>query len=267
MLPMQPPVGLTAPISLSGGACLGEVVDNACHGTWQHPLGTTDRLQDVLVVTVEGTQSAMYVATVVPVLAAPIGVLVGTLSAYTGGRVDELLMRYVDLQLVLPPFFAYLFLQVFFGRSYLLFVLVFGLLNWGSIARVVRSEALSKTDVGYVRAARDAGSSPLRTVRRHVLPNVSNTVVTSVTSMMPTVILVEVSLGYLQLSDPVDTSWGNLISGSAMGGAGVIVIDGFAFTTWWTEAVPVAAMVVTLVALRVLGDALRDVLDPREVTG
>ncbi len=267
MAPMQPPLGFTTPMSNTGGTCVGAVTDGMCHGTWRHPLGTNKRLQDVLVVTVEGTQTAMYVATVVPLVAAPIGVLVGTVAAYSGGRLDELVMRYVDLQLVVPPFFAYLFLQVFFGRSYVLFVLVFGLLNWGSLARVVRSEALSKTDTGYVRAARDAGSSSWRTIRHHVFPNVSNTVVTGVTSMMPTVVLVEVSLGYLQLSDPVDTSWGNIISGAAGlvgGGAGEVVIDGFAFTSWWTELVPVGAMLVTLVSLSLLGDSLRDVLDPRE---
>jgi peptide/nickel transport system permease protein len=262
--PMQPPVGFTTPTSVTGGACVGEITDGMCHGTLRHPLGTNKKLQDVLVVTVAGAQSAVYAGTVAATIAAPIGVFVGTVSATVGGWVDELAMRYVDLQLVVPPFFAYLFLQVFFGRSFLVFVLLFGVLNWGSIARLVRSEALSKTDLGYVRASEDAGSSRLRTIRTHLLPNVSNTVVTSVTTMVPTVILVEVSLGYLQLSDPTYTSWGNLLSGwSRRGGAGAVVIDGFSFTTWWTEAIPVVAMLLVLVSFAVLGDTLRDVLDPR----
>ncbi|MFB6175944.1 MAG: ABC transporter permease, partial [Halobaculum sp.] len=246
--PVQPPVGFTVPVSLTSGSCVGKIVDGMCHGTLQHPLGTNKRLQDVLVATVDSTQSAMYVATVAATLAAPVGVGVGTAAAYFGGRVDQLLMRYVDLQLVIPPFFVYLFVQVFLGRSYVLLVALFGLLNWGSLARLVRSEALSKTDLGYMRAAEDAGSSSLRTIRHHLLPNVSNTVVTGVTSMIPMVILVEVALAYVQLSSPVRASWGGMISGASIMGAGSVVIDGFAFVTWWTEIVPVIAMLSVILA-------------------
>lgn len=261
--PLQPPMWLSAPASLTNGICAGPIVDDRCLGTVYHPLGTNRNLRDVLVVTVEGAQSAMQVATVVAVLAAPVGVAAGVVAAYFGGRVDELLMRYVDIQIVVPPFFVYLFVQVFVGRGFVLLVVVFGLLNWGSVARLVRSEALSKAELGYVLAAEDAGSSPLRTVRRHLLPNVSNTAVTGVTLMMPTVILVEVTLAFLQLSSPYAVSWGNLVSGASQLGAGTVTVDGFHLDTWWTELVPVAALVATVVGFNALGDALRDVLDPK----
>lgn len=261
--PLQPPLGFAVSTGVTNGICVGEVADGLCHGSLAHPLGTTGGLRDVLVVTVEGAQSAMQVATVVAVLSAPIGIAVGVTSAFAGGRVDALLMRYVDIQLVVPPFFVYLFLQVFVGRGFVLLVVVFGLLNWGSLARLVRSDALSKAELGYVLAAEDAGSGSLRTIRRHLLPNVSNTVVTGVSLMMPTVILVEVTLAFLQLSSPTQTSWGNLISGANVLGAGTVTIDGFDPTVWWTEAVPALALVCTVVAFGALGDALRDVLDPR----
>lgn len=260
--PLQPPVGFSAPATLVNDICAGQIVDGRCTGTIHHPFGTNDNLEDVLVVTVDGAQSAMEVATVVAVFAAPIGVAVGVSAAYFGGHVDELLMRYVDVQIVIPPFFVYLFLQVFVGRGFPLLVAVFGLLNWGSIARLVRSEALSKADLGYMRAAEDAGSGPFRAIRTHLLPNVSNTVVTGVTLMMPTIILVEVTLAFLQASSPTATSWGNLISGASNFGAGTVTIDGFDPDTWWTEIVPVSALLLTVLAFNAFGDALRDVLDP-----
>ena len=261
--PLQPPMGLSASASLVNDICAGSIVDGRCMGTIYHPLGTNGNLEDMLVVTVDGAQSAMQVATVVAVFAAPLGIAAGVSAAYFGGRVDELLMRYVDLQIVIPPFFVYLFVQVFVGRSFPLLVVVFGLLNWGSIARLVRSEALSKAELGYMRAAEDAGSRPLRTIRKHLLPNVSNTVVTGVTLMMPTVILVEVTLAFIQASSPSETSWGNLISGASTRGAGTVTIDGFQLNTWWTELFPVFALLLTVLAFNAFGDALRDVLDPK----
>lgn len=264
VMSLQPPLGATVSTSLTGGNCVGKITRTQCHGTIYHPLGTTRTGQDVLVAVVEGAQVALEVSLVVAVIVAPIGIAVGTAAAYYGGWVDELLMRYVDIQLVIPPFFVYLLLVVFIPPGFMLMILVFGLLNWGSIARTVRSEALSETERGYVAAARDAGSGPLRTVRRHLVPNVSNSAVTAVTLLMPWMILIEVTLAYLNVSSDRLTSWGNMLAGSAFrtGSAGTYVGSIFEYNLWWIDAFPILFLALTVVAFNVFGDELRDVLDP-----
>jgi peptide/nickel transport system permease protein len=185
----------------------------------------------------------------------PIATVVGTTAAYFGGRVDSLLMRYVDLQQVIPAFFVYLVVQFLYGGSVFLLVLVFGLLNWGGVARLVRSDALEEVESGYVKAAESAGHGRLRIVRRHLLPNVSSTVLTAVTLQIPTLLIIEATVSYLDLGARTQLTWGLLIAG------------GFTENTfpsqWWIAASPVLALILTTVSFSVLGDALRDALDLR----
>ena len=233
--------------------CLGTVANGRCHGSLAHPFGTTIGNRDVFVYVVNGMQVALQISLVTAAILVPIATFVGTVAAYVGGRVDEVLMRYVDLQQTIPPFFVYLVAQYVLGPSLLLIVTVFGFLNWGSAARLVRSEALAKQRAEYVLAARSAGSPPLRTIRTHLVPNVSSTVVTSVTLQIPALIVIEVTLSFLGIGAPGIWSWGNLV---------LIGMEYFP-TFWWVAVFPLAAILLTVVAFYVLGDALRDVLDPR----
>ena len=264
--PGQPPPGFTAPMKGSTGAsrtlyCIGEVTggtDPVCHGTWRYPLGTTVAGGDVIDLLVEGARVALEVALVTAAIIVPVAVAVGTVAAYYGGWVDELLMRYVDVQLVIPALFVVIIAQeTFDGRSLLIVVLAFGLFDWGGTARLVRSEALQRMSSGYVRAAADAGSGGPRTIRRHLVPNVSSTVVTAVTNKMPTLIVVEAGIAYLGFSSPLSQSWGTTL---AMGLS-------YAPTYWWTALATGTALAATVGALHLLGDALRDVLDPRTGAG
>ncbi|WP_058366823.1 ABC transporter permease [Haloparvum sedimenti] len=262
--PSQPPVFTTVPEAAV--YCSGEVVEAGCAGTWQYPLGTNLRGEDVLSLVVHGASVALKVAVIVAALMIPAGVGVGTAAGYRGGRTDEVLMRYVDVQQVLPAFFIVLLLLVVYDGGLLLLVVVFGLLNWGSLARMVRSDVLTKRDAGYVRAARSAGMQPFRIVRRHVVPNTSSTVVSAVSLQLPLVVLLEATMAYL-FSNPgrpaarasiwqVELSWGYTI---AMGFA-----DGaFPTVSWWVVLFPAVALLATTVSLSLLGDALRDALDPR----
>lgn len=262
--PSQPPVFASVPSAAV--YCSGEVVESTCTGTWDYPLGTNLRGEDVLSLLVHGANVAFKVAVIVATLMVPAGVGVGTVAGYVGGRTDDLLMRYVDVQQVLPAFFIVLLLLVVYDGGLLLLVLVFGLLNWGSLARMVRADVLTKRDAGYVRAARSAGTSPSRIVRRHVVPNTSSTVVSAISLQLPLVVLLEATMAYL-FSNPgrsaarasiwqVDLSWGY---GIAMGFA-----DGaFPTVSWWVVLFPALALVATTVSLSLFGDALRDALDPR----
>ncbi|MFB6108733.1 MAG: ABC transporter permease [Haloplanus sp.] len=251
----QPPVfvGVGETVTVN---CLGAVRDGLCHGTWAHPLGTTSDGKDILVLIVYGMQVSMKVGLISTLLVVTIGTTVGTVAAYGGGLVDEVLMRYVDVQLVFPAFFLYLLLIYLFGGSLFMFILVFGLTGWGSMARLVRSEALQRAEESYVTAARGAGAGTFYVIRRHLVPNVSNTVITAATLLIPGFILFEASLSFLSLGDPTVPSWGQVIA------AGRSDLS----TAWWVSTFPGVFLFTTILAFNFVGDALRDALDPRQET-
>lgn len=262
--PTQPPVGFGVYETMI--YCSGEIVGDQCMGTWQYPLGTTLTGEDVLSRIVHGTNVALKVMVIAGTLMVPLGVAVGSVAGYAGGRIDEGLMRYVDIQQVLPAFFIVLLLLVVHDGGLLLLVLVFGLFNWGSLARLVRSDALKTREDGFVWAARSAGAGSLRIVRRHIVPNTSSTILTAVTLQLPMIVIMETTLAYL-FSSPrrgaerasiwqVDLSWGWTIASGVHDGA-------FPTLSWWAAVFPAIVLLATTVSLSLLGDALRDALDPR----
>jgi peptide/nickel transport system permease protein len=248
----QPPVYTTVDASVPI-QCTGEVVDGRCRGTWAYPLGTTADGKDLLVLVVLGMQVSMKIGLISALLVVTIGTAVGTLAAYRGGLVDEVLMRYVDIQLVFPAFFLYLLLIYLFGGSLFLFILVFGLTSWGGVARLVRSEALQRNEEPYVLAARGAGANTRYVIRRHLVPNVSSTVITAATLLIPGFILFEAALSFLTLGDPSVPSWGQVIANGRSDLA----------TAWWISTLPGFFLFFTILAFNFVGDALRDALDPR----
>jgi peptide/nickel transport system permease protein len=248
----QPPVGVSIS-TFAAGHCVGEVSNGMCHGTLRHPFGTTLGGVDVLTAVIAGMRVALELALIATMLLVPLATVVGTVAAYIGGWVDEILMRYVDIQQVIPAFFVYIIAQFLYGPSLLLLVVIFGLLNWGGTARLVRSETLQKRETGYVRAAKNTGADELHVIRQHLLPNVSNTVITAVTLQIPLLIIMEATLSYLGLGDTTVYSWGTLIA------LGMNRFPSF----WWTATFPIVLLVCTTVSFSLFGDALRDVLDPQ----
>lgn len=252
--PYQPPVGFDAS-NVFVTTCAGEVSGGKCHGSLKYPLGTDGNGRDVVVLVVNGMRVALEVAFVSAMLLVPMAMAVGTVAAEYGGRVDEVLTRGIDLLQVVPAFFVYIVAQYVYRPRLSLFLVVFGLLSWGSIARLVRSEALGTREASYVRAAESAGADRLWVIRRHVVPNVTNTVLSAVTLLVPSLILIEAALSYLALGDPTANSLGFAIS------AGLNETE---FPTyWWISTAPALMLIVTIVALNLFGDALGDVLDPR----
>jgi len=154
----QPPA-FTSVTTVLAGDCLGPVVDGQCHGTLRYPLGTNGQGESMVRVVVRGSRVTAQVALVSAMLLVPIGTAVGLAAGYRGGLLDQFLMRYVDVQSAIPAFLAYLVLIFVFGRSLFLLVVVFGLLRWGEVARLVRSEALQRSEEEFVRASRSAGAS------------------------------------------------------------------------------------------------------------
>jgi len=249
----QPPVfsSVSADVPVS---CVGEVAAGQCHGTWQHPLGTTGQGKDILKMVIFGMEVSMQVGLIATFIIIVLATAVGTTSAYVGGYVDEVLMRYVDIQLTFPTFFLYLLLVYLFGGSLFLLIVIFGVTSWGGIARLVRSEALQRSEEEFVRASRSAGASTPFVIWRHLVPNVSNTVITAATLTIPTLILAEAGLSFLGLGDVTVPSWGRVIADGR----------GDLSTAWWVSTIPGIFLFCTILAFNFLGDALRDALDPRQ---
>lgn len=257
----QPPVGFSALTAFD--SCIGELVNGRCHGTWQYPFGTTVGGNSVLGFTIAGARVAVEIATITVALIVPLATVVGTTAATYGGRVDELLMRYVDVQQSIPAFFVILiasdgiaWITEGYGGSLLLVVLVFGFLSWGGIARIVRSEALRIQEKGYVRAARNAGASRFDVVTTHVVPNALPAALTAVTVQISWILLLETTLAYLEITGGVNPSWGYLMRTS-------MHADLYPTLYWWGVAIPAVVMGLVVVSLQYLGDALQTVTDPR----
>lgn len=262
-VPSQPPVGFGIPEGTA--PCGGELIDDQCFGTWEYPLGTTLNGEDVLTLIVHGANVALKIMVVVGTLMIPFGVAVGTIAGYVGGWVDEGLMRYVDLQQVLPGFFIVILLLIVFDGALLLLLLVFGLLNWGGIARLVRSDVLATQEEGFVRAAESSGAPSWRVILKHIVPNTSSTVITAITLQLPLIVILEATLAYLFSGGngavrasiwQVSESWGYTI---ALGTNDEM----FPTLSWWVVVFPAAILLTTTLSLSLIGDALRDTLDPR----
>lgn len=253
----QPPAWESVRLGPSVPYCYGPTAEGLCQGTWRFPLGTTVNGQGIVTLAVEGATVAVQVSLVTAALIVPLAVAVGTVAAYYGGRVDSVLMRYIDVQRVVPAVFLVVLIQQSFERSLLGIVLVFGLFDWDGTARLVRSAASSHVDAGYVRAAKDAGMSDLAIMRTHVVPNVSDTVISAVADRMPMLVLVEAGIAYLGFTNPLAQSWGSTIA---------IGFSNFP-TFWWTLTFTAIPLVSTVAAMSVLGATLRDVLDPKAEVG
>ncbi|WP_439025817.1 ABC transporter permease [Haloarchaeobius sp. DT45] len=224
-----------------------------CYGTWADPLGTNRWGKSMVQLVFDGMRVALQVALISSVLIVPLATLTGTVAGYVGGLVDDLLMSYVDIQQTVPAIVVYMITAHVFGRSLFVLVLVFGLLSWGGAARLVRSEVLQRREEDYITAAESAGAGKSRIMFHHILPNVSNAVLTSVTRQIPQLILAEAAIAFLNLNDIMLISWGETINISLK-----FLPDG-----WWMSTIPVVFLAVTVLSFSVLGDALRDVLDPR----
>ncbi|MBP1985645.1 ABC transporter permease [Halolamina salifodinae] len=247
----QPPVLLSID-TVYPIRCVGPVINGACQGTLQYPLGTTGDGKDIFNIIVYGMQISMKIGFIATLIVVSIGTAVGTVAAYAGGLVDEVLMRYVDVQQSFPTFILYLLILYIWGASLFLFVVLFGLFAWEGTARYVRSNALAKTEEEYIKAVQLSGASTYRIVRAHIVPNTASSIITDITLLVPTFILAEAQFAFLGLGDSTIPSWGVLIAAGR---------SDLAFAPWITLA-PGMFLFFTILAFNFLGDALLDALNP-----
>ncbi len=223
-----------------------------------HLLGTDALGRDLLVRTLWGGRVSLLVALVATAVSLVIGVTWGAIAGYAGGRIDQVMMRIVDILYALPFMFLVILLMVLFGRNLVLIFVAIGAINWLDMARIVRGQTLSLRNREFVEAARAGGVPAARIVRRHIVPNLLGVVVVYVTLTIPHVILVESFLSFLGLGvqEPM-TSWGALVNEGAQ------ELE----TSWWMIFFPGLFLATTLFCCNFLGDGLRDALDPRDRSG
>ena len=213
------------------------------------------RVGDLMARVMLGGQISIAVGLLASLVSLGIGVVYGAISGYMGGRVDNVMMRFVEILYSLPFVFLVVVLVVFFGRSFVLIFIVIGAVEWLDMARIVRGQTLSLKRREFIGAAEALGLTDWQIIRRHVIPNTIGPVVIFVTVIVPKVILLESFLSFLGLGvqEPL-TSWGLLIAE----GAGAIEASP------WLLLYPALFFVVTLAALNFFGDGLRDAFDPRD---
>ncbi|MBM7049870.1 MULTISPECIES: ABC transporter permease [Rhizobium] len=220
-----------------------------------HYFGTDGNGRDLLARTLYGTRVSLTVALVATLVSVLIGVLYGAVSGYFGGRVDAIMMRFVDIMYALPYVLFVILLMVIFGRNvYLLFAAI-GALEWLTMARIVRGQTLSIKQREFIEAARASGQRSFKIILKHIVPNLVGPVVIYATLTIPEIIATESFLSYLGfgVQEPL-TSLGTLI---AEGSAGME-------TTPWILFFPAGFLVALLMSLLFIGDGLRDAFDPKD---
>ena len=219
-----------------------------------HLFGTDDLGRDQLVRTMKGMQVTLLVAIVASFVSLVIGVAYGAVAGFVGGRVDAVMMRFVDTLYAMPFIFFVILLMVVFERNFLLMFVAIGAINWLDMARIVRGQTLSLREREFVAAARLNGISTARILGRHIAPNLLGVVVVYLTLAIPQAILVESFLSYLGLGiQEPGTSLGSLVRN------GVDYME----AAPWILLIPGSLLAIVLLAFNFLGDGLRDAIDRR----
>jgi peptide/nickel transport system permease protein len=220
---------------------------------WRHPLGTDSLGRDIAAIVAHGARTTLLIGLFASLTATLIGVTVGAIAAYFGGWLDEVLMRAAELFQTIPNIIFILTIVSILGQTIGNITIAVGIVTWTPIARLTRAEFLSLREREFVQACRSLGMKDLQIIVREILPNALPPVVILSSLVVASAILFESAVSFLGLGDPNVASWGGLI------GDGRTLIR----TSWYICAVPGIAIMLTVLALNLVGDGLNDALNPR----
>ena len=222
--------------------------------SWEHPFGTDDQARDILSRIIYGSRVTLMVVALVAIIATPIGLAVGTTAGYFGGWVDTVLMRITDIFLAFPRLILALAFVAALGPGIENAIIAIAITSWPPYARLARAETLTIRETDFINAIRLQGASSPRIIWGHVVPLCLSSVIVRVTLDMAGIILTAAGLGFLGLgAQPPQPEWGAMIAGGRR-----FIID-----FWWVATVPGIAIFIVSLGFNLLGDGLRDVLDPK----
>lgn len=219
----------------------------------KHLMGTDQFGRDVLSRIIYGSRVCLTIGFISASISALIGILIGATSGYYGGKVDDILMRFTEMFLVIPRFFLILLIVSLFGGSVWNVMTVIGLTSWPGTARLVRAQFLSLKKREFVEAARLVGAKDFKIIFRHILPNALSPVIVSSSLKVAGAILSEAGLSFLGLGDLTYVTWGQMLNRS----------QHFMRTAWWMAVFPGLMIFITVLSFNLIGDGLNDALNPR----
>lgn len=227
-------------------------------GSSDHLLGTDVLGRDILSMLIAGTRYTMMIVILAALIGMVIGVTAGLIAGYYQGWVGSLIMRLADIQLAFPVLVLLIAVVAAFGSSIPTLIMILGITAWAPYARIVRASVLSLKEKEFIEAARSVGLSNVKIIVRHLLPNSATTIIIFATFELAQLVLIEASLSFLGLGiQPPTPSWGKMISESRE----------YLYSGWWASALPGIFIVLAVLAFNLLGDELRDSLDPRSRDG
>ncbi len=233
-------------------------------GAEGYAFGTGKLGTDIYYGVIWGARTSIYVSVFVVMIAAFVGIILGSLAGFYGGLIDEVLMRVTDVFLSIPSLILAMAVCAVLGRSLDNIMLALTMVWWPPYARLIRGQVLSVRESVYVEAARAVGSKKSRVLFRHIVPNSLSPILVSATMDIGVVVLVAAGLSYIGFGPPSGTAeWGKMVSDGQQYFTGTIFYEGVAYNPWWMWVFPGTMIFFFVMGFNLLGDGLRDILDPR----
>lgn len=232
--------------------------------SYEHILGTTENQYDLYYGLIWGTRLAFKISIIVVLFAVIIGILIGGIAGYNGGIIDEILMRFTDIIFAVPSMVLAMVIAALLGRGMLNMILALTVVAWPSYARLIRGEVLKIKELDYISSARVMGAGGFHIFFKHILPNALNPLIIMAGLDMGYIVLTASSLSFLGLGVPAGTAdWGQLV---ALSRNWILGTYGNPFAYWYTLVFPGGALVLFVLSWNLIGDGLRDILDPKTHT-
>jgi peptide/nickel transport system permease protein len=247
-------IAIFAPVIAPYDPILTDLPNRLQPPSWDHYFGTDEVGRDIFSRIIWGSRLTLYVIGLVAVIAAPVGILVGTVSGYFGGIVDTVLMRITDIFLAFPKLILALAFVAALGPGIENAIIAISITSWPPYARIARAETITIRNADFIKAIRLQGAGTIRIITKHIMPLCLSSLIVRVTLDMAGIILTAAGLGFLGLgAQPPSPEWGAMTSSGRA----------FILDQWWLITMPGTAIFIVSLAFNLLGDGLREVLDPK----